>query len=125
MLKTREDTRAMKTWRRLLGGVVLSFGCCFGAASAQTFTADKFEQERLDMLRTLARPIMNCLPLTGTGSQGMDRLSPMFHGCWDWHSAVHAAYSLYSIYRHTGDVQYLQAVEAESGPSASTPSSST
>ncbi|MEV5842373.1 DUF2891 family protein [Streptomyces sp. NPDC051985] len=39
--------------------------------------------------------------------------SPMFNGCMDWHSAVHAAYSLYTLYGVTGDVSYLKAVEAK------------
>jgi hypothetical protein len=67
-----------------------------------------FEEQRADMLKQLAPPILNCLPKVDNANPK----SPMFHGCVDWHSAVHASYSLYSIYRHTGDKQYLDAVEA-------------
>lgn len=67
-----------------------------------------FEEQRADMLKQLAPPILDCLPKVDTTNPK----SPMFHGCVDWHSAVHASYSLYSIYRHTGDKKYLDAVEA-------------
>jgi hypothetical protein len=42
----------------------------------------------------------------------------MFDGCFDWHSAVHAAYSLHLLYRETGDGQYLEAAEAKIKPAA-------
>jgi lysophospholipase L1-like esterase len=85
-------------------------------ASAQTFSPQGFESERDAMLRALSRPVMDCIQRYGTGAQGANADSPMFHGCWDWHSAVHAAWALYSIYRHTGDPQFLQAVEAQVKP---------
>ncbi|WP_398495846.1 DUF2891 family protein [Variovorax sp.] len=67
-----------------------------------------FEEQRADMLKQLAPPILDCLPRV----DDVNPKSPMFHGCVDWHSAVHAAYSLYAIHRHTGDRKYLEAVEA-------------
>src|SRR5436190_21457471 len=99
----------MKTTMRLLAaafGIAAAAACGVAQAQNYAYSPANFEAERLDMLRGMARPIMECLPRYGTGAQGANSDSPMFTGCWDWHSAVHAAYSLYSIYRHTGDVSY-------------------
>ncbi|MGH2730974.1 MAG: DUF2891 family protein, partial [Actinomycetota bacterium] len=38
------------------------------------------------------------------------------HGCIDWHSAVHAAYSHHVLYRRTGDKKYLDLAEAQIAP---------
>lgn len=46
----------------------------------------------------------------------IDPLSPIFHGCLDWHSAVHAAYSHHVVYRRTGDEGFLDLVEAQFAP---------
>jgi hypothetical protein len=59
-------------------------------------------RRREELLHTLAPPI-----LSAVGNQ--DTLSPIFHGCSDWHSAVHGVYSLYAIHRRTGDDLYLEA----------------
>ena len=42
--------------------------------------------------------------------------SPMFHGCFDWHSAVHGVYSLYALYRRTGCDLYLEAARQHVRP---------
>lgn len=88
------------------------------ASNAQLiFSPAEFEQDRLEMLGELSRPIKDCLPKgAGSGFSAVNSDSPMFHGCWDWHSAVHAAYSLYAIYRHTGDVSYRTFVEQKVKP---------
>ena len=54
------------------------------------------------MLRQLSPPI-----LSAVGNE--DTPSPLFHGCFDWHSAVHGVYSLYAIYDRTGEELYLEA----------------
>jgi hypothetical protein len=72
----------------------------------------KFVSERTDMLEELSRPIEHCF----AQHDDVDPNSPMFDGCWDWHSAVHAAYSLHLIYRETGDERYLAAAEAKIDP---------
>jgi len=59
-------------------------------------------QRREELLHTLAPPI-----LSGLGNA--DTPSPIFHGCSDWHSAVHGVYSLYAVYRRTGDDLYVEA----------------
>jgi hypothetical protein len=57
---------------------------------------------REELLRALSPPI-----LSAVGEE--DTPSPIFHGCFDWHSAVHGVYSLYAIYHRTGDRLYLEA----------------
>jgi hypothetical protein len=57
---------------------------------------------REELLRELSPPI-----LSAVGNK--DTPSPLFHGCFDWHSAVHGVYSLYAIYDRTGDELYLEA----------------
>jgi hypothetical protein len=62
----------------------------------------RFSAEREQLLHTLAPPILSAL-----GND--DTPSPIFHGCSDWHSAVHGLYSLYAIHRRTGSDLYLEA----------------
>jgi hypothetical protein len=64
---------------------------------------------REELLHTLAPPI-----LSAVGNE--DTPSPIFHGCWDWHSAVHGIYSLYAIHRRTGDDLYLEAARQHARP---------
>jgi hypothetical protein len=64
---------------------------------------------REDLLRTFAPPI-----LSAVGNE--DTASPIFHGCFDWHSAVHGVYSLYAIYHRTGDELYLEAARQHARP---------
>lgn len=72
----------------------------------------QFVKGRTGMLEELATPIENCFPLHDRTDAG----SPMFDGCYDWHSAVHAAYSLHVLYGVTGDRRYLAAAEAKIKP---------
>jgi len=67
------------------------------------------DSEREEMLHTLATPI-----LSAVGNE--DTPSPIFHGCWDWHSAVHGVYSLYALYRRTGCDLYLEAARQHARP---------
>jgi len=69
----------------------------------------EFEQARVERLHTLA-PVI----LSAVGNQ--DTPSPIFHGCFDWHSAVHGVYSLYAIYNRTGDELYLEAARQHARP---------
>jgi hypothetical protein len=72
-------------------------------------TWTEFEQARIERLHTLA-PVI----LSAVGND--DTASPMFHGCFDWHSAVHGVYSLYAIYNRTGDDLYLEAARQHARP---------
>jgi hypothetical protein len=65
---------------------------------------EEFKSARTDMLVQLAEPIEDCWSRNATYFPGY--VSPMFHSCVDWHSAVHAAYSLYAITEASGDERY-------------------
>lgn len=100
--------------RALAALSVVTLSVCFAtSAKAQLiFSPAEFEQDKLEMLGELSRPIKNCLPKgAGSGVSAVNADSPMFFGCWDWHSSVHASYSMYAIYRHTGDASYRTFVE--------------
>lgn len=73
-------------------------------------TWEDFKSARTDMLVQLAEPIEDCWSRNATYLPGF--VSPMFHACVDWHSAVHAAYSLYAITDASGDDRYKDVAEA-------------
>jgi hypothetical protein len=77
-------------------------------------TWGEFVINRTAMLEELAVPIEHCF----AQHDDTDPNSPMFDGCFDWHSAVHAAYSLHLLYRETGEERYLEAAEAKIQPTA-------
>ncbi|MBK7824991.1 DUF2891 family protein [Nannocystis sp.] len=70
---------------------------------------DDFLIARDDHLRALAVPILTCIAK-------QDTQHPVFNGCIDWHSAVHATYALHAVSRHTGDPSYLAAAEVKLTP---------
>lgn len=69
----------------------------------------RFSAEREQLLHALAPPILSALG-------NADTPSPIFHGCSDWHSAVHGVYSLYAIHRRTGSDLYLEAARQHARP---------
>lgn len=52
------------------------------------------------MAQELAGPIQDCLSRTRAGT---DQQSPIFKGCWDWHSSVHAHYALIASHEMSGN----------------------
>jgi Protein of unknown function (DUF2891) len=67
---------------------------------------EAFLAAREGYLLDLGEPILGCV-------QARDTPYPVFHGCVDWHSAVHGNWALHVLYRLTGDVVYLETAEAE------------
>lgn len=63
----------------------------------------KFVDTRKDALVALAQPILACVAKTDTTN------NPAFHGCIDWHSAVHGTWALLTLSRLTKDAKYEQA----------------
>ena len=59
-------------------------------------------------LEQLALPIMFCIDQHDTDN-------PAFHGCVDWHSAVHATFALFVISRLTRDLRYRDTAERAVG----------
>ena len=65
-------------------------------------TWDAFLGARADRLRQLAGAIAHCVAR-------QDTRHPAFHGCIDWHSAVHGTWALLAIGRLTGEPRYRRA----------------
>jgi hypothetical protein len=65
-------------------------------SSAREAAWQRFLAGRDDALRALAAPIVGCVARDDTEH-------PVFDGCIDWHSSVHATYALHAVSRHTGD----------------------
>ena len=105
------DVHYAQAWQRLSGIVialtVAAAGCSAVSSpgpgqvnrSAGPFAAD---------LERLAAPIEACIMRDDTAN-------PAFHGCVDWHSAVHATFSLLAISRFTGDQAYRDAARKAVG----------
>jgi Protein of unknown function (DUF2891) len=55
--------------------------------------------------KTLAAPIAECVGRNDTAH-------PVFHGCIDWHSAVHGNYSLRVVSRLTGDKEFVDIAQS-------------
>ncbi len=68
-------------------------------ASARPVTWEQFRQERPRMLAQLGEPVEACV-------QQLDTESSAFHGCYDWHSAVHGVWALYALARLEGDPRW-------------------
>ena len=98
--------------RRRLGGILVALAVAAAGCSAESspgsgqvngparpFAAD---------LERLAAPIEACIVRHDTPN-------PAFHGCLDWHSAVHATFSLLAISRFTGDPAYRHAARQAVG----------
>lgn len=81
------------------------------ASSAQVWK--RFQADRTKLYEALAPAFTSCFQRRDSL---IDPLSPIFHGCLDWHSAVHAAYSHHVLYRRTGDENYLNLVESKIAP---------
>lgn len=73
----------------------------------------QFLADRTGLYNTLAPPFVDCFK---RHDSAIDAPSPIFHGCIDWHSAVHAAYSHHALYHHTGAYAYLDLVEQQIAP---------
>ncbi|MGH2819834.1 MAG: DUF2891 family protein, partial [Actinomycetota bacterium] len=76
-------------------------------------TWKQFVADRSKLYETLAPAFVDCFKRRDSL---IDPLSPIFHGCIDWHSAVHAAYSHHVLYQRTGDKKYLDLAEAQIAP---------
>lgn len=70
-----------------------------------------FEAAREDHLRALGAPILACVARDDSGW-------PAFHGCYDWHSAVHGHWALLALSRVLGEPEWAEAAEANLTPEA-------
>ncbi len=83
-----------------------------GEPGAST-TWKRFLTDRTELYETLAPAFVSCFQRRDSL---IDPLSPIFHGCLDWHSAVHAAYSHHVLFRRTGEQRYLDLVDDQFSP---------
>lgn len=72
---------------------------------------DRFVAGQDELLRTFATVI-------ATSVTRVDTAHPAFHGCFDWHSAVHGTYALLAVSRLTGDSRFAETALAQTGPVA-------
>lgn len=86
-------------------------------AAASSSSSDQvwqsFTSDRPKLFEKLAPAFTSCFQRRDSL---IDPLSPIFHGCLDWHSAVHAAYSHHVVYRRTDQQRYLDLVESKIAP---------
>lgn len=99
----------------LLGAVTIgpSLVPAASASEPKGSTWSSFLADRERFFDELAPAFVSCFQRRDSL---IDPLSPIFHGCLDWHSAVHAAYSHLYVYRRTGDEGFLDLVEAQFAP---------
>jgi hypothetical protein len=114
----------MRSTGRLRGFVMVAMLCAVVAQALLHPAAAKespgtgsvwksFVADRVKLYETLAPAFVSCFQRRDSA---VDPLSPIFHGCIDWHSAVHAAYSHHVLYRRSGDERYLDLVDAQIAP---------
>ena len=100
-----------------LAATVLASSLLAPAAAKGSASSDavwkRFSADRAKLYETLAPAFVSCF---ARRDSAIDPLSPIFHGCIDWHSAVHAAYSHHVLYRRTGKDKYLDLVQAQIAP---------
>ncbi len=56
--------------------------------------------------------------VVAAGVARADTAHPAFHGCYDWHSAVHGTYALLAASRLTGESTYAEMALSQAGPTA-------
>jgi hypothetical protein len=76
-----------------------------GEAVALPPKLEKLRSERAGMAAQLAKTIAVC-------AARHDTSNPSFHGCIDWHSAVHGTWALVAYARATGDKAYQPLVDS-------------
>ncbi|MBL8550372.1 MAG: DUF2891 family protein [Hyphomonadaceae bacterium] len=83
------------------------------AAAAPVVQAPTFESlkaQRNEMAQALAAQASMC-------AARFDAAHPVFHGCYDWHSAVHGVWTLAAYEKRTGDTRHRAQLDALLAPS--------
>ena len=97
----------------VVGAIAPSLTPAASAAEPKRAGWSDFLADRDDFFEELSTAFVSCFQRRDSL---IDPLSPIFHGCLDWHSAVHAAYSHHVVYRRTGDEGFLDLVNAQFAP---------
>ncbi|MDQ4065423.1 MAG: DUF2891 domain-containing protein, partial [Actinomycetota bacterium] len=94
--------------------IVSSFASTAGASPRPRDAQwNEFLGERVKLLEELAPAFVSCF---ARRDSLIDPLSPIFHGCLDWHSAVHAAYSHHVLHKVTKNQDYVDLIDAQFEP---------
>lgn len=109
----RRPLRALIGITLVVATIAPSFVATASAAEPERAGWSAFLEDRPEMLEKLATAFVSCF---ARRDSLIDPLSPIFHGCLDWHSAVHAAYSHHVLLRRTGDERYLDLINAQFAP---------
>lgn len=83
--------------------------CEDGACTVDDPRWQAFVAARGEHLEALSVPILACVAR-------IDTTHPAFHGCVDWHSAVHGTWALLALTRLTGDARFKTAAEVNLRP---------
>lgn len=78
-------------------------------AETKVKAVEHLRERRAEMAQAFAAQAAQC-------AARKDTSNPSFHGCVDWHSAVHAAWALTAYGRATGDRKYAAFLDAELSP---------
>ncbi len=89
--------------------VLAELGCDVPLPNDSDARWQAFVDQREAWLYALSEPVLACVGKLDTGH-------PAFHGCIDWHSAVHATWALHALYRMTEEPAYLAAANAVLDP---------
>ncbi len=89
--------------------MISGLGCASELPADSDARWQEFLDRRVGWLHALAQPVLACVV-------EQDTSHPAFHGCIDWHSAVHGTYALHALYRMTGEPLYLDAAQAVLDP---------
>ena len=111
-----QKTGRSVVWVALLVVLVASLpgpSAALAAPAAKPAGWEGFTADREGLLQKLAPAFVSCFQRRDSL---IDPLSPVFHGCLDWHSAVHAAYSHHVLYRRTGDDGFMSLVNDQFAP---------
>jgi hypothetical protein len=91
-----------------LVAALLVFGCA-AAAAEEPPELNHFLAERPQVALRLTEPIARCVARRDTAN-------PAFHGCVDWHSAVHGTWALVAYGWATGDRRHRALIEENLKP---------
>jgi hypothetical protein len=108
--KIANNPAKMQTAPRILRSVLLAISLCFVAAEVAAGAQVppdlvSFRDNRATYALELSKPIAECVARR-------DTKNPVFHGCIDWHSAVHGVWALTAYTWATGDDRYRPLIDS-------------
>lgn len=99
VMKAREWPRALQRCYALIMVYVLFCVPRIGVCESLPDGLSRFLESQETFAASFAEQAARCVPMTDTGHA-------VFHGCVDWHSAVHGTWALVAYTRITNDFRY-------------------